>query len=127
MSTESILKSIEDEETPIASLEVGQLSDLEPSSAAIISASLSSLSLEREKQLLDHLINISEDRFDVNFDELFARKLQSERPEIRELSIKGLWECNERSLISTLLDLLRKDDADDVRIAAAIGYGSFLF
>tara|TARA_B100000029_G_scaffold116138_2_gene108896 strand:+ start:17286 stop:18314 length:1029 start_codon:yes stop_codon:yes gene_type:complete len=125
MSTESILKSIEDEETPIASLEVGQLSDLEPSSAAIISASLSSLSLEREKQLLDHLINISEDRFDVNFDELFARKLQSERPEIRELSIKGLWECNERSLISTLLDLLRKDDADDVRIAAAIGLRKF--
>ena len=98
MSNESILKSIEDEETTIASLEVGLLSDLEPSSAAIISDSLSSLSLEREKQLLDHLINVSEDRFDVNFDELFARKLQSERPEIRELSIKGLWECNERSL-----------------------------
>ena len=72
MSNESILKSIEDEETPIASLEVGLLSDLEPSSAAIISDRLSSLSLEREKQLLDHLINISEDRFDVNFDELFA-------------------------------------------------------
>jgi len=125
MSNESILKSIEDEETTIASLEVGLLSDLEPSSAAIISDSLSSLSLEREKQLLDHLINVSEDRFDVNFDELFARKLQSERPEIRELSIKGLWECNERSLISTLLDLLKKDDADDVRIAAAIGLRKF--
>jgi len=125
MSNKSILKSIEDEEVPIASLEVGLLSDLEPSSAAIISASLSSLSLEREMQLLDHLINISEDRFDVNFDELFARKLESERPEIRELSIKGLWECNERSLISSLLDLLIKDEVDDVRIAAAIGLRKF--
>lgn len=125
MTNESILKAIEDDKAPIASLDVALLSDLEPSFADIVSDTLSSLELERETQILDHLINISEDRFDVNFDELFIRKLNSEREEIRETSIRGLWEYDERSLVEPLLEMLTKDDSDAVKIAAAIGLRRF--
>jgi HEAT repeat protein len=125
MVNEGILKAIEDPGTPIASLEVTLLSDIEPNFADIVSEKLSALELERETQILDHLINITEDRFDVNFDEIFLRELNSQRQEIREISIHGLWEYDERSLIEPLLEMLTKDDSDAVKIAAAIGLRRF--
>ncbi|MFL2639970.1 MAG: HEAT repeat domain-containing protein [Dehalococcoidia bacterium] len=125
MVNENILKHIEDGKMPVASLDIASLSDLDIGSANKVSNTLSTLELEREIQILDHLLNVSEDRFDVNFDEIFINKLNSDREEIREISIRGLWEYDERTLIEPLLEKLTEDDSTAVRIAAAIGIRRF--
>ena len=46
-------------------------------------------------------------------------------PEVREKAIEGLWEDEDRLLISTLCDLTKDDPSPKVRAAAAMALGKF--
>lgn len=125
MENSSILEQILDPTVNILAIEIEALSDIDSIQATRISNALSELDLTKQKQLLEHLTISAEDRFELNFDELFIVKLEDPSEDIRIMAIKGLWEYTDRFLLRKLIDTLYTDESENVQIEAARGLRKF--
>ncbi|MBM3946061.1 MAG: HEAT repeat domain-containing protein [SAR202 cluster bacterium] len=72
------------------------------------------------------LLDLAEDNPELTFDTVFFLCLKDEQDRVREKAIAGLWECEERSLATTLIRMLQCDAAPNVRAAAAQALGRFV-
>tara|TARA_Y100000588_G_scaffold19367_1_gene19863 strand:+ start:14355 stop:15182 length:828 start_codon:yes stop_codon:yes gene_type:complete len=84
-----------------------------------------SLSTDRKKETLDELTNLSESDIEMDFSLIFLIGISDKNPLIRETSVLGLWESNDRSLIKPLITLLKDDPSNQVRQAAAMTLATF--
>ena len=82
---------------------------------------------KRRQEVLQELVDISEANFEVDFSPVFLLGLGDEDPEVRTLSINGLWEQEEPTLIGPFMHLLQTDEAPMARAAAASALGRFIF
>jgi HEAT repeat protein len=80
---------------------------------------------KRRRQVIYHLVELTEDNFELDFDSIFKRCLKDEDAEVRSKAIEGLWENEEASLIEPLIELLEKDSSEAVQAAAATALGKF--
>jgi HEAT repeat protein len=80
---------------------------------------------KRRGQILYRLIELAEDNFELDFDNIFKGCLKDEDAGVRSKAIEGLWENEEPSLIEPLIDLLEKDISEEVQAAAAAALGKF--
>lgn len=80
----------------------------------------------QRRQIMRHLVDLSESSFEVNFDSIFLLAMGDEDDEVREVAVDGLWEHEDPALIEPLVYLLRTDAAPGVRSAAAIALGRFV-
>jgi len=71
------------------------------------------------------LVELAEDNFELDFDEIFKGRLKDEDAEVRSKAIEGLWENEESSLIEPLIELLEKDSSEEVQAVAATALGKF--
>jgi HEAT repeat protein len=78
------------------------------------------------RRVINHLIELAEDNVELNFDEIFKACLGDPDARVRRQAIEGLWENEESSLITTLLNILVADPDEDVRAAAASSLGRFI-
>jgi len=83
------------------------------------------IELKRRRQIMYRLVELAEDNFELDFDEIFKGRLKDEDAEVRSKAIEGLWENEEASLIEPLIDLLEKDSSEEVQAAAATALGKF--
>lgn len=80
---------------------------------------------KRRGQIIYHLVELAEDNFELDFDNIFKGRLKDEDAGVRSKAIEGLWENEEASLIEPLIDLLEKDSSEEVQAAAATALGKF--
>ena len=74
---------------------------------------------------LHRLVGLSEDNSLLEFDTVFKQALTIESAPGRKLALAGLAECDDRSLITPLLKLVKSDPANDVREEAALALARF--
>lgn len=85
------------------------------------------ISIQRRRDIMQELVEISEANFEVYFDPVFLLGLGDEDPAVRTSAINGLWEDEDPALIGPLIHLLRTDEAATVRAAAAAALGKFVY
>jgi HEAT repeat protein len=102
------------------------LSKLEAEEIEHLTAVWSSIPLARRRVLVQELLEIAEANFEVDFGPVFRWGLRDSDPEVRAISIEGLWENEELALMRELLHLLQNDPAVQVRAAAALSLGRFI-
>ena len=84
-----------------------------------------SIPTDRRREMMSRLVTMAEDDVDLDFDAVFRHSLEEEDPVVRERALSGLWECDERNLISSLINLLQNDPIEQVRASAALSLGRF--
>lgn len=85
------------------------------------------LSLERRRFVINQLVELNEDRFDVDFSLLYRAALSDPDEQVRRSAIDGLWEDESVSLVEVLIRLLKNDPSTLVRAGAATSLGKFVF
>ena len=76
------------------------------------------LPVGERRKLLQTLVQLAEDDFEMDFGVIFRLALHDSDAEVRVAGIEGLWEDDDVRLIPELLQLLLSDGALEVRIAA---------
>ncbi len=85
------------------------------------------LPTERRRQIVRHLVSMAEDNIDYHFRMVFLAALEDADPQVRLAAIEGLYEDESRLLLSRLLDILRLDPDEEVREAASMALGRFVY
>ena len=113
-------EEVEDAETiPYSTL--SELSGIDKSDAQELTEYLSFWNPGQIRDLYARLTSLIEADLQMEFDSIFIEGLDSDDDVTRSLSVTGLAESTHPSLLRILLRMLRNDDSEDVRIAAALG------
>ena len=78
------------------------------------------------RRLVQALVQLAEDSFEVNFDAIFRFCLSDSNEDVRAAAIEGLWEDEDVDLIGPMISMLRSDPAAQVRAAAASALGRYV-
>lgn len=125
MSFDACLEALRSgEEAPPNSL-LFELSDLSSAEVAEFSVTWNRVPADTRIVLLGRLVDLCQERTELDFSAVFRRCLRDEKEEIRRRAIEGLWEHEERRLISPLCKILTNDASPAVRAAAALALGKF--
>ena len=79
----------------------------------------------RKLGIIGKLVELCEDNLELDFDSVFKISLEDATEEVRVQGIKGLWECEDRSIIRPLTDLLVDDPSSSVRAAAGMALARY--
>lgn len=102
------------------------LSDLDRLAAAWLSSRWLEIPAAARAELLTRATELAEDNVELYFVELGKIGLGDPDPEVREQAVLGLWESEDPSVGSRLVDLLSTDPAPGVRAAAAANLRRFV-
>ena len=80
---------------------------------------------DRRQRLVDRLVDMAEEDVDLDFTGVLRQCLQDDNPGVRDKAVSGLWECEDRTLITPFIQLLNSDPDEHVRASAAISLGKF--
>lgn len=111
---------------PLALASLYRLSDLTQAELDLFTQRWGQLSPERRFTVVQHLADISEENFQVDFAPIFAYCLQDAAAPVRQAALEGLWDTDDTKLITPLLDLFHHDPVVEVRAAAAAALGHFV-
>lgn len=107
-------------------IDLEELSNLSRDQLAQVQAAWEEIPVERRQDLVQAMLELSEDRFDVTYNDIFRWLLQDADARVRSMAIEGLWEDANVRQITPLISLLRADPAAEVRAAAALSLGRFV-
>jgi HEAT repeat protein len=122
---EEYLAELADPKKRLVTSKLANLSSLIPEERRLFEQTWAMLEAERRRQILGQLVELAEDNFELNFDDVFHCGLHDPDEVVRTKAIEGLWENEDASLIDTLIGLLREDSAEAVRIETAKALGKF--
>jgi HEAT repeat protein len=125
VSLDTLLPALNDPEHPPAATELTSLSGLGGADRERFLDAWRALSIQRRRDIIDMLAEITEDNVEFDFSAVFMTGLFDSDVQVRAESIKGLWEYENDDLIAILLRLL-KDPEAIVRAEAALALGRFL-
>lgn len=80
---------------------------------------------KRRRQIIYRLVELAEDNFELDFDDIFKSCLRDEDADVQSKAIEGLWESEETSLIDPLIELLEPESPEKVQATAATALGKF--
>jgi HEAT repeat protein len=126
MLLEQLFQTLAGESKQAAHAELLALSGLGGEDLRVFKANWPKLAAERRREIASRLFDLAEDNPEFNFDAVFTFSLKDPDEVVRQKAIMGLWECEERSVMTTLVSLLKCDPSPAVRAAAAQGLGKFL-
>ena len=121
-----VLEEVLSPDYDLVRIDLAELSNLSQAQLAQFQAVWQEISHERRQDLAAALQELSEDRFDITFNDIFRWMLQDHDARVRSLAIEGLWEDTSVRQITPLISLLRNDPAASVRAAAALSLGRFV-
>jgi hypothetical protein len=106
--------------------QLAELTHLEGKELESFKQAFTVMSASQRLNIIGRLVELAENNVELNFDGIFKLCLNDSDPEVRSLGVEGLWENEETSLITPLLNLLTKDDSEKVRAIAATALGRFV-
>lgn len=124
MSLEQQLRELQ-ENKEISHSGLVQFSGLGPEETRLVSRYWPEIPARVRLSIVERLVQLAEDNVELDFSVLFKLWLRDSDPQVRERAIAGLWECEDRTLIQRLVELLQGDPSVQVRAAAAMGLGKF--
>jgi len=122
---EEIMTDLLNPEKTLLNSSLTMLSALSSDELGFVEQSWLAIQTERRRQIISRMVELAEDDFTLNFDDIFKSCLKDPDDEVRSKAIEGLWECEELSLIDPLARLLEQDTSEKVRVAAASALGQF--
>ncbi|MGQ9887743.1 MAG: HEAT repeat domain-containing protein [Aggregatilineales bacterium] len=102
------------------------LSGLTRDDIAVIEPIWSELDVEFRRTLTQHLADLSETNFDLDYSQIGLLSLQDDEAEVRENAINLLWDNETPELMAHLIEMAQWDEATAVRAAAVGALGSFI-
>ncbi|MCH8311025.1 MAG: HEAT repeat domain-containing protein [Chloroflexi bacterium] len=102
-----------------------QLSGLERSEIIELMGVWSTIPVERRREIMDRMSELSEDNLDLDFASVFRACLRDKDDQVRAKAARGLEDSDDRTIIRPLIDLLLNDGSLAVRASAAASLGKF--
>ncbi len=124
-SLENYLKELGDTSKPLVVSRLAKLNDLSRKEIEVFERIWPTIDVKRRREVLERLVELAEDNFDLDFDRIFRACLSDSDSEVKISAMQGLAECEERSLLDPLINLLMGDLDHAVRAAAASALASF--
>ena len=122
----SCLALLADEDRPVRTIDLADISDLSRNQVAEFHAAWHDLSPSRRLELITVMVEQAETNIHLIFHAALRACLTDGDAQVRRLAIEGLWEDERVSLVPTLAGLLTNDPSDDVRSTAATALGRFV-
>jgi HEAT repeat protein len=80
---------------------------------------------QRRVEIVSQMVEMAEESADLDFNTFFHFCVSDTGPQVRERAIAGLWESEDRSVLSLLVGCMVNDTAASVRAEAAMVLGRF--
>lgn len=122
-----ILAALLETRQPFPAVHLHRFSDLSGTDLAKFKNTWPKVETNRRATLLEDLEELAESDTVVSFDELAKFALSDPEPRIRETALRLLWECEDKKLIPTFLNMMEKDSNALVRASAATALGLFVY
>jgi len=124
-SLEDYLKEMGDTGKPLVVSKLVNLSDISRKELEVFNKVWHGIEVTRRREIVELLAELAEDNLDTDFDKVFRACLSDVDSDVKIRAIGGLLECEERSLLDPLINLLAGDLDHAVRAAAASALGTF--
>ncbi|HSD84357.1 MAG TPA: HEAT repeat domain-containing protein [Anaerolineae bacterium] len=124
---ESTLQNLVNLEEPISVAALYALSGLEQAQLEQVKSVWEALPADRRAATMQHLVELGDENFEVDFNALYRVGLHDADPAVRAAAVSGLWEDADPALIAPLLNLLQTDDSEAVRAASASALGHYVY
>lgn len=125
MNSNQDISNLLDNSKQLNHQELTGLSSLDEDAINNFRDSWNKLVLNKRREIISRLVSLAEDNLELDFDNIFLCCIVDEDSQVREASIEGLWECEDRKLIQLLSDVLRTDTSTEVRAKAAVALSRF--
>ena len=125
MTLKTYLEELVQDGAPLKYAGLVELSALGPDEMGLVRDAWPRIAPERRLALVSRLVETSEDNVDLDFSQIFKLALKDDGEKVRTKAVSGLWECEERPLMTALLRLLQYDPSMEVRTAAAQAMGKY--
>jgi HEAT repeat protein len=125
MPLSDYLEELRNTDAQITSAGLGQLSGLTGEEEREFKDGWGTIPIARRVEVVERLVELGEESAEMDFHSVFCHALNDEEPSVRERSINGLWETDDRRTIPLLVEKLENDAVDEVRAAAASVLGHF--
>ena len=125
MAIDVFIRAVADESEPLSDAPFHEASDPSASEIVEFHRFLSTLYEEERRVLLTAMVEQAEENLELDFTSIFRHCLRNEDDHLVQLGVEGLWEQEERWLITELVDLLRSERGARVRAASAVALGKF--
>ncbi len=96
-----------------------RLSDLAGENLALFESRWPEVSGDRRHEIARHLADISEDNFVVDFQPVFVCCQKDVDARVRVAGLDGVWDSTTTSLVGPILEMVKSDPSEEVRVAAA--------
>jgi len=126
MAEAATFVDLADASRPLRAARLVELSGLSADDAVQAAAALQDAPAARRLQLVQWLVELSEDDATLSFDAIFTALFRDADGQVRREAINGVWESEDRDLIAPLIQMLQDDPDDDVRATAALALGRFV-
>ena len=121
-----ILDDISNTEQPMNYKDLASISGLSTDDVDQFKIVWNSLNDSRKEEMISILVRLGEENTDLEFYDIFKLGLIDADEYVREQSIRGLWESEDRRLINSLIGILMSDPSFKVKCAAAEHLGKFI-
>jgi HEAT repeat protein len=82
--------------------------------------------VERRRTVVRNLIDLAEQELSLHLGRILRIALHDSDADVRRAAVEGLWEEIDADLIGPLVDLLRRDESDEVRAGVAAALGNYV-
>lgn len=125
-SLDDALRAISAKGKPSKALLRG-LNDLDRDQLAKFAKVFDVLKDDRRALVAELLVNLAEEDYRLGFNAVLRHTLVDSNERVRVLSIEGLWEDESQARIDSLIDLMRNDASDLVRVASVWALERFMY
>ena len=125
MAIDVFIKAVADESEPLTEAPFHEASDPSPTEVVEFDRFLSTLDEEERREVLTAMVEQAEENLELDFTSIFRHCLRDDDDRLAQLGIEGLWEQEERWLITELVALLQSERGPRVRAASALALGKF--
>lgn len=126
MAFRTILNDISNQEQPMNYKDLASISGLSTDDVDQFKIVWKSLHDSRKQEIISMLVRLGEESLELEFHDIFKLGLIDADEYVREQSIRGLWESEDRRLINPLIEILMNDRSFKVKCAAAEHLGKFI-
>lgn len=105
--------------------DLSELSGLDTKQLELFEQAWDKIETEQRRRIVSQLVKLADENVGLNFKVVFKNRLMDPDAEVRRQAIEGLWECEEPSLVPSLIDLLENDSSEVVQTEAAAALGRF--
>ncbi len=125
MTLQQYVSELSDPDASIDHPGLLQLSSLSNAEVREVMSVWSGISTQRRCEILQWLTELADDNLKLDFTAVYRACLRDMDDDVRANAARGVSDCDDRTIIRPLIEILLKDKSADVRAEAATSLGKF--